>query len=141
MVTHDEVRQKLLKGFCGGKEEEGCIDLSEITAILLAPFLLKARKEIDASLGQDGARPALVREYIEGSKSESDFQHKWEFEEFLRKCRLSEQLTPPNLSKIVADVLAMMLHDKNGPTSSADNPPCWIRDCFMTSLKLMVKWS
>lgn len=41
-VSEEEVRKTILKGFGGGDEDDECIDLTELVAILMIPFLLKA---------------------------------------------------------------------------------------------------
>jgi len=43
-VSDDEVRRTIIKGFGGGDEDEECIDLTELVAILIIPLLLKASK-------------------------------------------------------------------------------------------------
>mmetsp|Transcript_15838 Transcript_15838/g.22648 ORF Transcript_15838/g.22648 Transcript_15838/m.22648 type:complete len:1024 (-) Transcript_15838:164-3235(-) len=130
-ITHDEVRLSLLKGFSGRKEDEGFIDLCELASALLIPFLLKANAAIYESpihklMVKKSVAPDVVRKYIgDGSsqaKDDPNTINSWEHKEFVRKCKLSTELTLRKSPKIISDVLTMMIHDSVGPVSS-DHPP------------------
>jgi len=47
-ISEEEVRRHVIRGLGGGDEEQdGCIDLMELVAILLIPTLLKAATAAD----------------------------------------------------------------------------------------------
>ncbi len=132
-ITHDEVRLVLMKGFSSRKEEDGFIDLCELTSALLIPFLLKANASIHDSpihkllTKKKSVLPDVVRKYVAHSKDANTNVRNWEHREFVRKCSLSTELTLRKSPKVVSDVLTMMIHDSVGPISADHPPPLEVR--------------
>lgn len=132
-ITHDEVRLVLMKGFSSRNEEDGFIDLCELTSALLIPFLLKANASIHDSpihkllTKKKSVLPDVVRKYVAHSKDSNTDVRNWEHREFVRKCSLSTELTLRKSPKVVSDVLTMMIHDSVGPVSADHPPPLEVR--------------
>jgi hypothetical protein len=81
-----------MKGFSNRKEDEGFIDLCELTSALLIPFLLKANTSIHEPpihklMTKKSVPPDVVRKYIDGSskaKEAASNADSWEHKEFVR---------------------------------------------------------
>ena len=115
-VTKDEVQTKILKVFGGGEEEEECIDMSELTAILMIPVLLKASRSILSAPSDDGTPSSYKVE-----RSRNEFHTAWEYKEYVRKRELSMTLQLENPNEVLTDVLNLILRDAAVGTSGA--PP------------------
>jgi hypothetical protein len=108
-VTKREVESTILKGLGGGDEEDECIDLSEVTAILMIPFLCKTAA---AEKNGESTSPTL---------SHSDFGNVRDYEIYERQQMLAKELTQSNSSDIVEHVLNMLL-DNTGVGSKRQKP-------------------
>jgi hypothetical protein len=116
-VSVKEVQDTILRGLGGGDDEEECIDLTEVVAILLIPELIKAARTL---LGneEDDVRPL----------SSEDFKSEREFKDHLRNSEIS-QARMPN-PEIIGDVFDMILKDTFGSTSPRKLDRHLITDIF-----------
>jgi hypothetical protein len=116
-VSVKEVQETILRGLGGGDDEEECIDLTEVAAILLIPELIKAAREL---LGEedDGGLPV----------SREDFTSEREYKDHLRRYEIS-QARMPN-PEIIGDVFDMILKDTFGSTSPRKLDRKLITDIF-----------
>lgn len=71
-VTEDEVRKTVMFGLGGGDDDEACIDLMELAAILLIPTLIKAADAVDGGDDGDGAEGWSLPANITGSDQQGD---------------------------------------------------------------------
>jgi len=106
-VSVKEVQDTILKGLGGGDDEEECIDLMEVVAILIIPELLKAAQSL-----------LKENEKLLPPSRRQDFASDLEYKQHVRLYKITEKRKPD--SELVANVLDMILKDTVG---LGDSPP------------------
>jgi hypothetical protein len=62
-------------------------------------------------LSRGASKRLMKRRYRTDNKSRDDFSSGWEYEEFLHKCHISEELSPTQAPEVIQGVLSMILYD------------------------------
>jgi hypothetical protein len=116
-VSVKEVQDTILRGLGGGDDEEECIDLTEVAAILLIPELIKAARGLLGEEDDDG-RPV----------SREDCKSEREYKDHLRNYEISQDRMPD--PQIIGDTFDMILKDTVGSTSPRKLDRQLITDMF-----------
>jgi len=103
VVTEKEVTKQILAGLGGGDDEDECIDITEIVAILLIPFLLKMTKTTTSTAKQQ--QNCTKKNQI----SDEDKNPKFD--------------TPSDIINIIEEVATMVLSDSMIKSANSLNKP------------------
>ena len=130
-ITPEEVRASVIQGLGGGDDEEDCIDLMEMMAVLLIPALLKSVNQIKRSKsdGSDSVDVELTNpdniktEPIETVKKEKNDENSSE-----KETEFMEGMEPPK--GLIQYVLNMILHDVTGTTEPQELNKKLLSDIF-----------
>ena len=110
-----------MKCFAGGDEEEECLDLSELVAILIIPYLVKAAKIILTSTEK--------RKREVEKKRPQDFDNQFEYLDYIETKTILDKLKPEN-PNIVKDMLSIILFEATGCADSAKLNAQLLKDIF-----------
>jgi hypothetical protein len=100
-ISAEQIKKLIFEDLAGGSEDE-CIDICEIVAMLLIPFLVKTRKG------------DLTREMIEASSIRHAFSTDEEFEEYIKNVESCNSLV--SKGAVTKRVLNIILADSIGST-------------------------
>jgi hypothetical protein len=100
-ISAENIKKLIFKDLVGGNENE-CIDICEIVAMLLIPFLVKSRKG------------DLTREMIEKSSIRHAFSNKEFYEEYIKNVEACNSLV--SKGAVTKHVLNIILADSIGST-------------------------
>ena len=121
VATGEEVRKLIFRGLAGGDSEDDCIDLTEVMAILIIPYLVKTvqdKRQRDRKEG-DGS---FDIEYTNTDTLQDQSLFAWEQKTMEETAEEQRQMRAVNQS-IISNVLEMILLDSCGsknPTLAKD---------------------
>ena len=126
VATGEEVRKLIFRGLAGGDSEDDCIDLTEVMAILIIPYLVKTvqdKRQRDRKEG-DGS---FDIEYTNTDTLQDQSLFAWEQKTMEETAEEQRQMRAVNQS-IISNVLEMILLDCCG----SKNPPPLTKDLLKT---------
>ena len=105
-----------MKCFAGGDEEEECLDLSELVAILIIPYLVKVAKLKSQNKQEVKDKP-------------EDFDNDYEYNNYIETKKTLDLLKPEN-PDIVQDMLSIILFEATGCADNAKLDAELLKDIF-----------